>query len=174
MVKEIAKELEMESSKIEKETPKHMEEIKLQKFKTKEELEQFAMGLMTENESLKKVIMCKDESIKALDKQLCNSIAAEMVSERRRIKIQDLEDEIKSLKEKESENYYKILYEKESDYHAETMKKGMDYQHKFEKAEEMVRKLLTIVTFMYGLLNRFQAKRVFHAFEKFKAADYRL
>jgi hypothetical protein len=96
------------------------------------------------------------------------------ISAARRKKIQSLESEIKSLKEKESENYYKILYEKESDYHAETMKKGMDYQHKFEKAEEMVRKLLTIVTFMYGLLNRFQAKRVFHAFEKFKAADYRL
>jgi recombinational DNA repair ATPase RecF len=151
-----------------------MEEIKLPKFKTKEELEQFAMGLMTENKSLKKVIICKDETIKSLDKQLANLMSEVFISEARRKKIQSLESEIKSLKEKESENYYKILYEKESDYHAETMKKGMDYQHKFEKAEEMVRKLLTIVTFMYGLLNRFQAKRVFHAFEKFKAADYRL
>ena len=50
----------------------------------------------------------------------------------------------------------------------------MDYQRKFEKAEEMVHKLLTMITFMYGLLNRFQAKRVFHAFGKFNAADYRL
>lgn len=31
-----------------------MEEIKLPKFKTKEELEQFAIGLMSENESFKK------------------------------------------------------------------------------------------------------------------------
>lgn len=53
----------------------NMEEIKLPKFKTKEELEQFAMGLMTENDSLKKVITLKDETIKSLDKQLDNFIA---------------------------------------------------------------------------------------------------
>ena len=64
---EIAKELEKESSKIEKETLKHMEEIKLPKFKTKEELEQFAMGLMTENESLKKDIWRKDGYIEGLE-----------------------------------------------------------------------------------------------------------
>lgn len=45
----------------------YMEEIKLPKFKTKEELEQFAMGLMTENESLKNVIKRKDATIKELD-----------------------------------------------------------------------------------------------------------
>jgi hypothetical protein len=152
----------------------NMEEIKLPEFKTKEELEQFAMGLMTENEAFKKVITLKDETIKSLNRQLADFIVMEMVSERRRNEIQDLKSEIKSLKEKKSENYYKGLYEKESDYHAETMKKGMDYQHKFEESKKMVHKLLSMVIFMYGLLNRFQAKRVVHAFGEFNAADYRL
>jgi hypothetical protein len=151
-----------------------MEEIKLPKFKTKEELEQFAMGLMTENESLKKVITLKDSTIKSLDKQLGDFLEERMKSEARLNKIQDLEAEIKSLKEKTGEEYYEKLYEKEVIYHKETMKRGLDYQKKFEKAEGMVHKLLTMVTFMCGLLNRFQAKRVFHAFGKFNAADYRL
>lgn len=54
------------------------------------------------------------------------------------------------------------------------LKRAIDYQRGFEKAEGMVYKLLTMVTFMYGLLNKFQAKRVFHAFGEFNAADYRL
>jgi hypothetical protein len=152
----------------------NMEEVKLPKFKTKEELEQFAMGLMTENESLKKVITLKDSTIKSLDKQLGGYMAEKMLSEMRLNEIQDLKDEIKSLKEKTGEEYYKNLYDKEVVHHKETLKTGLDYQRKFEKAEGMVHKLLTIVTFMYGLLNIFQAKRVFHAFGKFNAADYRL
>lgn len=151
-----------------------MEEIKLPKFKTKEELEQFAMGLMTENDSLKKVITSKDDTIKRLNKQLGNLIAVEIVSESRRNEIQDLKSEIKSLKEKETENYYKKLYEKESGYHAETMKKGMCYQHKFEELKKMVHKLSSMVTFMFGLLPRFKAKRVYDAFGEFNAAEYRL
>jgi predicted RNase H-like nuclease (RuvC/YqgF family) len=151
-----------------------MEEIKLPKFKTKEELEQFAMGLMTENESLKNVITLKDSTIKSLDKQLEDFLEERMKSVARLNKIQDLEAEIKSLKEKTGEEYYEKLYEKEVIYHKETMKRGLDYQKKFEKAEGMVHKLLTMVTFMCGLLNMFQAKRVFHAFGKFNAADYRL
>jgi hypothetical protein len=151
-----------------------MEEIKLPKFKTKEELEQFAMGLITENESLKKVITLKDSTIKSLDKHLGNFIEMSIECSIKRNKIEELEDEIKSLKEKTGEEYYKNLYDKEVVHQKETLKIGLDYQRKFEKAEGMVHKLLTIVTFMYGLLNIFQAKRVFHAFGKFNAADYRL
>lgn len=151
-----------------------MEEIKLPKFKTKEELEQFAMGLMTENESLKKVITLKDETIKSLDKHLGNFIEMSIECSIKRNKIEELEAEIESLKEKTGEEYYKELYDKEVVYHKETLKRGLDYQIKFEKAEGMVHKLLTMVTFMSGLLNIFQAKRVFCAFGKFNAADYRL
>lgn len=151
-----------------------MEEIKLPKFKTKEELEQFAMGLMTENESLKKVIKLKEESIKILDKHLGNFIEMSIECSIKRNKIEELEAEIESLKEKTGEEYYEKLYEKEVVYHKETMKRGLDYQKKFEKAEGMVHKLLTMVTFMSGLLNIFQEKRVFHAFGKFNAEDYRL
>lgn len=151
-----------------------MEEIKLPKFKTKEELEQFAMGLMTENESLKKVITLKDETIKSLDKQLEGFLDARMISVARLNKIRDLEEEIKSLKEKTGEEYYKGLYDKEVVYHKETLKRGLDYQRKFEMAEGMVHKLCSMVLFMHGLLNIFQAKRFFHAFGKFNAADYRL
>ena len=151
-----------------------MEEIKLPKFKTKEEIEHFAIGLMTENESLKKVITLKDETIKSLDKQLENFISVNLTCSAQKSKIQDLEDKIKSLKEKTGEEYYKNLYDKEVVRSKEMLKRAIDYQIGFEKAEGVVHKLLTMVTFMYGLLNRFQAKRVFHAFGKFNAADYRL
>lgn len=169
-----------------------MEEIKLPKFKTKEELEQFAMGLMTENESLKNVIKRKDATIKELDvtADKCTkdkfmaekslSVMKGIINERdkdiSKLKgiISELESEIKSLKEKIGENYYKNLYDKEVVFHKETLNRCLDYRRKFEKADGMIHKLLTIVTFMYGLLNKFQAKRVFHAFGEFNAADYRL
>lgn len=167
IAKEIAKELEMESSKIEKETPKHMEEIKLPKFKTKEELDQFAMGLMTENESLKSLIKYKDETIKELFKNTEENLHTNTVLLRQKDTIKRLESEVESLKEKTNGDYYKKLYNKE-------FEDKWDYQRKFEKAEWLVHKLLTMVTFMYGLLNRFQAKRVFHAFGEFNEADYRL
>lgn len=81
----------------------YMEEIKLPKFKTKEELEQFAMGLMTENESLKKVITLKDESIKALNEQLNSSFTIRIENGIKENKIRALESEIVRLKEKERE-----------------------------------------------------------------------
>ena len=151
-----------------------MEEIKLPKFKTKEELEQFAMGLMTENESLKTLIKYKDSSIAELGKNVEKNIYLDSIVINQRDEINRLESEVEHLREKISDNYYKGLYEKESDYHAETMKKGMDYQHKFEESKKMVHKLLSMVIFMYGLLYRVQAKRVVHAFGEFNAAEYRL
>lgn len=80
-----------------------MEEIKLPKFKTKEKLEQFAMGLMTENESLKKVITLKDETIKSLDKHIGNFIEMSIECSIKRNKIEELEAEIARLKKKEKE-----------------------------------------------------------------------
>ena len=83
-----------------------MEEIKLPKFKTKEELEQFAMGLMTENESLKKVITLKDDNIKSHDRHLGNFIEMSIECSIKRNKIEELEAEVQSLREKTSEDYY--------------------------------------------------------------------
>ena len=162
-----------------------MEEIKLPKFKTKEELEQFAMGLMTENESLREIIKRKDSSIEKMNGELFNSFYSYKMTEKTlkcmkgivnerekdvsKLKgiISELESEVQSLREKTNGDYYKKLYDT-------AFGDKWYYQRKFEKAEEMVHKLLTMVTFMYGLLNRFKAKRVIHAFGKFNAADYRL
>ena len=144
-----------------------MEEIKLPKFKTKEELEQFAMGLLTENESLKKVITLKDDTIKNLSKQLGGCMAEKIISESRQNKIQDLESEIKSLKENLSEDKYKELY-------ASEFIKRTDNERQFENAKRKVYKLCGMVTFMFGLLPRFKAKRVIDAFGEFHVADYRL
>jgi hypothetical protein len=54
------------------------------------------------------------------------------------------------------------------------MNRGMDYQREFEKAEEMVHKLCSMVTYMFGLLPRFKTKRVIDAFGEFHIEDYRL
>jgi hypothetical protein len=89
-----------------------MEEIKLPKFKTKEELEQFAMGLMTENESLKSLIKCKDDSLKQLRKSLLDSLHQDIVISTQKDTIKRLESELESLKKKTSEDYYKELYDK--------------------------------------------------------------
>ena len=162
-----------------------MEEIKLPKFKTKEELEQFAMGLMTENESLREIIKRKDSSIEKMNRELFDSykknqmredtlkgmkgILNEREKDVSKLKgvISELESEVQSLREKTNGDYYKKLYDT-------AFEDRWFYQIKFEKAEEMVHKLSTMVTFMCGLLNRFQAKRVYHAFGRFNAADYRL
>lgn len=174
IAKEIAKELEKESSKIEKETPKHMEEIKLPKFKTKEELEQFAMGLMTENESLKKVITLKDETIKSLDKQLGDFLEERLKYVARLNKIQDLEAEIKSLKENLSENKYKKYYEKEHREHIATKIRCTSSELELDKTNRKVHKLCSMVTYMFGLLPRFKAKQVTDMYGKFVVEDYRL
>lgn len=174
IAEEIAKELEKESSKIEKETLKHMEEIKLPKFKTKEELEQFAMGLMTENESLKKVITLKDETIKSLYKQLRGFLEERMESVARLNKIQDLEDEIKSLKEKSSKDKYKELYDKEHREHIATKITYSSSVLELDKTKRKVHKLCSMVTYMAGLLPRFKVKRVKNVFGDFNIEDYRL
>lgn len=151
-----------------------MEEIKLPKFKTKEELEQFAMGLLTENESLKKVITLKDETIKSLDKQLGGYLAMSIGYETKQSKIQDLESEIKSLKEKESGNYYKGLYSKERERRIELSDKCFKRGIELEEAKRKVHKLCSMVTFMFGLLPWFKGKRVRDTFGEFDIADYRL
>lgn len=144
-----------------------MEEIKLPKFKTKEELEQFAMGLMTENESLKNVIKRKDATIKELDATADKCTKDKFMAEK-------VLSVMESLKEKTSEDYYKELYDKEHKRHIEAMCRQADAQIELEKVKKMVYKLTNLATFMYGLLNRFQAKRVLNAYGEFNPVDYRL
>lgn len=162
-----------------------MEEIRLPKFKTKEELEQFAMGLMTENESLKNVIKRKDATIKELDatadkctkdKFMAEKVPSVMkgINNTQEAKIKELESEMESLKGKTSEDYYKELYDKEHKRHIEAMCRQADAQIELEKVKKMVYKLTNLATFMYGLLNRFQAKRVLNAYGEFNPVDYRL
>lgn len=97
-----------------------MEEIKLPKFKTKEELEQFAIGLMTENKSLKKDIAYKDGYIEGLEKVII-SLSNKYIGKQEML--QDLESCIAMLKEKvkelsqqpsqKCEVNYKGMYESE-------------------------------------------------------------
>jgi hypothetical protein len=129
---------------------------------------------MTENESLKTVIKCKDDSIKELCKSVLDCSHQDFVISTQKDTIKRLESKVQSLREKTNEDYYKKLYNEALEDQKETMRRGLDFQIKFEKAEGMVHKLLTIVTFTYGLLNIFQAKRVFRAFGKFNVADYRI
>lgn len=151
-----------------------MEEIKLPKFKTKEELEQFAMGLMTENESLKSLIKCKDESIKQLRKNVLDSLHQDIVISTQKDTIKRLESEVESLKEKTDENYYKELYDKECEKCKELRDKCCGRGIELEEIGRKVHKLSSMVTFMFGLLPRFKAKRVCDAYGEFNAADYRL
>jgi predicted metal-dependent hydrolase len=151
-----------------------MEEIKLPKFKTKEELEQFAMGLITENESLKKVITLKDSTIKNLDKQLGDFLEERLKSPARLSKAQDLEAEIKSLKEKHSEDKYKELYSKDVKEHIATKIRCYSSEFELDKTNRKVHKLCSMVTYMFGLLPRFKAKRVTDMYGKFVVEDYRL
>ena len=169
-----------------------MEEIKLPKFKTKEELEQFAMGLMTENESLKNVIKRKDATIKELDatadkctkdkfmaekslsvmKGIIN-IREKVISELKWV-ISELESEMKSLKEKTDKEYYKKLYEKEHRGHIATEIAYSCSEFELNKIKRKVHKLCSMVTYMAGLLPRFKMKRVKNVFGDFNIEDYRL
>lgn len=151
-----------------------MEDIKLPKFKTKEELEQFAMGLMTENESLKTVIMCKNETIKSLGEHLESYFNTSLDNKIKQSKIQDLESEIKSLKEKESEIYYRELYSSELEKRKELSDKCFRREKELEEIKRKVHKLCSMVTFMSALLPRFNVKRVIDAFGEFHIEDYRL
>jgi SMC interacting uncharacterized protein involved in chromosome segregation len=169
-----------------------MEEIKLPKFKTKEELEQFAMGLMTENETLRLIIMHKDSSIGKMSREIFDSFCRDemtektfkcmkgMVNEREKdvseLKgiISELEAEIKSLKENISENKYKKLYEEEHREHIATKIARVNSEYELDKIKRKVHKLCSMVTFMLGLLPRFKVKRVKDAFGEFNIADYRL
>lgn len=162
-----------------------MEEIRLPKFKTKEELEQFAMGLMTENESLKNVIKRKDETIKELDatadkctkdKFMAEKILSVMkgINNTQEAKIKELESKIKSLKENPSEDKYKKLYDEEYSKHTSTKLECFRSAYELSKANRKVHKLCSMVTFMFGLLPLFKAKRVKDTFGEFDIADYRL
>lgn len=151
-----------------------MEEIKLPKFKTKEELEQFAMGLMTENESLKTLIKCKDDSIKQLRKNVLDSLHQDIVISTQKDTIKRLESEVESLKEKTDEEYYKKLYEKEHRGHIATKIAYSCSEFELNKIKRKVHKLCSMVTYMAGLLPRFKVKRVKNVFGDFNIEDYRL
>ena len=163
----------------------YMEEIKLPKFKTKEGLEQFVMGLMTENESLKNVIKRKDSTIKELDATADKCIKDKFMADKsisamkgiindRDKYISELESEIESLKEKPSKDKYEELYDKERIEHAATKIKCMSSEYELNNIKGKVHNLCSMVTFMFGLLPRFKTKRVKDAFGEFNAADYRI
>lgn len=152
----------------------NMEEIKLPKFKTKEELEQFAMGLMTENESLKAIIKYKDDSIKQLRKNVLDSLHLDIVISTQKDTIKRLESEVQSLREKTSKDKYKELYDKEHREHIATKITNVNSQFELSKTKRMVHKLSSMVTFMFGLLPRFKAKRVYDTYGEFDAAEYRV
>ena len=152
-----------------------MEDIKLPKFKTKEELEQFAMGLMTENESLKNVIKRKDSTIKELDATADKCTKDKFMAEKSLSVMKDiLESKIESLKEKPSKDKYEELYDKERTEHTSTKIKCMSREHELNDIKRNVHKLCSMVTFMFGLLPRFKVKRVTDAFGEFHIEDYRL
>lgn len=169
-----------------------MEEIKLPKFKTKEELEQFAMGLMTENKTLREIIMHKDSSIMKMSREIFDSFCKDemtvktfkcmkgIVNEREKdvneLKgiISELEAEIKSLKENPSKDKYRELYDKELREHIATKIKCSSCEYELNKAKRKVHKLCSMVTYMFGLLPRFKAKRVTDMYGKFVVEDYRL
>lgn len=97
-----------------------MEEIKLPKFKTKEELEQFAMGLMTENESLKCIISRKDLTIKEFrndsDSLATKNIMQDKVIKAMKEKNDMLAEKVKELSQQPSQKCevnYKGMYESE-------------------------------------------------------------
>lgn len=138
-----------------------MEDIKLPKFKTKEELEQFAMGLMTENELLKKLVMCKDETIKSLDKQIEKYFAMSIESSIKQSKIQDLESDIARLKEKEKELLQQHSQKCRVDY------KGM-YESEVERARLVDNIGDTLYKSMAWLYNRapFWTKKKFRVYFK--------
>lgn len=88
-----------------------MEEIKLPKFKTKEELEEFAKGLAQEIEALKSVIKIKDatidEQIKATRGYLDTSLEISLTKKM----LKDTRKENEELKKKCDNIDYKEKYE---------------------------------------------------------------
>ena len=169
-----------------------MEEIKLPKFKTKEELEQFAMGLMTENKTLREIIMHKDSSIMKMSREIFDSFCKDemtvktfkcmkgIVNEREKdvneLKgiISELEAEIKSLKENPSKDKYRELYDKELREHIATEIAYSCSEFELNKIKRKVHKLCSMVTYMAGLLPRFKMKLLKNVFGDFNIEDYRL
>jgi hypothetical protein len=135
----------------------NMEEVKLPKFKTKEELEQFAMGLMTENESLKTVIKCKDDSIKQLSKSVLDSLHQDIVISTQKDTIKRLESEVQSLREKEKE-----LLQQPS------QKCRVDYKGMYELEVERVRLRDNIGDALYKSMARLYNRAPFWTKKKFR------
>lgn len=164
----------MESSKIEKEIPKHMEEIKLPKFKTKEELEQFAMGLMTENESLKHIIHKKDESISEFNINFLENSRLKANLAVAESDIRSLQQEIEALKEQTYEGYYKDRYEEELDKRKGLEKENGYILEKLNISKRRICKLCDIAQYSLGMLPRLKYKRFEERYSEFYPDDYRL
>ena len=173
IAKEIAKGLEMESSKIEKETPKHMEEIKLPKFKTKEELEQFAMGLMNENESLKLVIQKKDETIRVIHSDL--SEISRLKSELKIVKFAKelVDNRIKELLEIISKDYYKGKYLEMCMIEKDLHEKINSLNKRIEWEQNRISVLGEMVSFLLEMLPCFKKRRYEKKYGKFYPSNYR-
>ena len=88
-----------------------MEEIKLPKFKTKDELEEFVIGLITENESLKNLIKYKDLSITELNKNVLENTHLNYVLLDTKMENKKLKEENEELKKKCDNIDYKKEYE---------------------------------------------------------------
>jgi hypothetical protein len=149
-----------------------MEEIKLPKFKTKEELEQFAMGLMTENESLKLVIKKKDETIKIINLDLTE--IATLKSELSCMKFaKELADKrIKELLERTSKDFYKNLYFEMRNERDELANKNDSLKEKISWERNRINVLAMMVSFLLGILPWFKKRRFEEKYGKFNPKNY--
>lgn len=149
-----------------------MEEIKLPKFKTKEELEQFAMGLMTENDSLKLLIKTKDETIKTINLDL--SEISRLKSELNIMKFaKELADnEIKRLREETSKDYYKDKYLEVCKRAEELHEKNNSLDKRIAWEQNRVSVLGEMVSFLLEMLPCFKKRRYEKKYGKFYLSNY--
>lgn len=172
---------------------KQMEEIKLPKFKTKEELEDFAKGQAQEIEALKSVIKAKDRTIgeqeKTIDQQygelagkglLLGSIDKLSYDNKK------LEEENKELKKKCDNIDYKEKYERATkeleeyeDYYSNRRIKDRDDAEKIEYLDnelkcgkENIKKLCCMILFLIGMLPSWKLKRFKNNWGVFNVKDY--
>jgi hypothetical protein len=149
-----------------------MEEIKLPKFKTKEELEQFAMGLMTENESLKLVIKKKDETIKInyLDLREIDRLKSELNTMKNAKELAD--EKIKTLLKVINSDYYKDKY-LEMCKRAEELHEGINSREKRIAWEQnRIQVLGEMVYFLLEMLPCFKKRRYEQKYGKFNLKNF--
>jgi hypothetical protein len=150
-----------------------MEEIKLPKFKTKEELEQFAMGLMTEIESLKHIIHKKDESFSEVNINFSENARLKTELAVAESDIRSLKQEIEALKEQTYEGYYKDRYEEELGERKCLEKENHYILEKLNTSKRRICKLCDIVQYLLGMLPRLKYKRFEERYGEFHPDNYR-